>query len=225
MKIQPFSGQRPSKRSIPSNTASHVNAPAHRAQGLGPFGSEFRPAGQHWQGGRYWQNHPSQLYVTNAHNGAGAGTVSAFDVSRSGLLSSIGASPVADLQTAPCWLTISANGEYLFAVNTGSGTVSSYRIEPEGAPVLIASTEPLAAGAGAVDPRLSPDGRTLYVNASRADEVLSFAVAAVWFQNIVDTCVGTCWTPTKGGRHGNGAVCGRRGAAGGKERPGGRQGT
>ncbi len=149
-------------------------------QGLGPFGSEFRPASQYWLGGRHWQNNPSQLYVTNAHNGGttGTGTVSAFDVSPSGLLSSIGASPVADLQTAPCWLTISANGEYLFAVNTGSGTVSSYRIDPDGALALIGSTEPLAAGAGAVDPRLSPDGRTLYVNASKADEVLSFAVAA-----------------------------------------------
>ena len=37
------------------------------AQGLGPFGSEFRPT------------NPDQLFVSNAHNvGAGAGTVSAF---------------------------------------------------------------------------------------------------------------------------------------------------
>jgi hypothetical protein len=148
------------------------------AQALGPFGSEFRPASPYWQRGRFGQNVPSQLYVTNAHGGEGAGSVSAFNVSSSGLLSSIGLSPVADLQTAPCWLTISSSGEYLFAVNTGSGTVSSYRIEPAGALVLIGSTPPLAAGAGAADPRLSPDGSTLYVNASRADEVLSFAVAA-----------------------------------------------
>ncbi len=139
------------------------------AQGLGPFGSGFRP-------NRYGQNSPSQLFVTNAHNGAGLGTVSAFDVSWSGQLSSIGASPFADGQTAPCWLTISANGQFLYAVNTGSGTISSYAIEPDGSLKLLGSTPPLAAGEGAVDDRLSPDGRTLFVNASEADEVLSFAV-------------------------------------------------
>ena len=41
------------------------------AQGLGPFGSEFRPT------------NPDQLFVSNAHNvGAGTGTISAFSDSR-----------------------------------------------------------------------------------------------------------------------------------------------
>src|SRR6266480_7516340 len=48
------------------------------AQGLGPFGSEFRPT------------NPDQLFVSNAHNGAGAGTVSAFRDSADGTLSPIG---------------------------------------------------------------------------------------------------------------------------------------
>jgi len=61
------------------------------AQGLGPFGSEFRPT------------NPLQLFVSNAHNGAGLGTVSAYSVAFNGSLTSIGASPVADGQTAPCW--------------------------------------------------------------------------------------------------------------------------
>jgi hypothetical protein len=60
------------------------------AQSLGPIGAEFRPT------------NPSQLYVSNAHAGAGLGTVSAFQLSRTGVLSSIGNSPVADGQTAPC---------------------------------------------------------------------------------------------------------------------------
>jgi 6-phosphogluconolactonase len=134
------------------------------AQGVGPFGSEFRPT------------NPSQLFVTNAHNGTGLGTVSAFDVSLSGELSSIGASPFADLQTAPCWLTISQNGQFLFAVNTGSGFISSYAISPSGSLTLIGSVSAGPAGTGAVDPRLSPDGRTLLVNGSAAKVVASFAV-------------------------------------------------
>ena len=98
------------------------------AQGAGPFGSEFRPT------------NPSQLFVSNAHGGAGAGTVSAFQVGFSGQLTSIGASPFADLQTAPCWVEISHDGEYLFTVNTGSGAISSYAINPDGSLALLGST-------------------------------------------------------------------------------------
>ena len=135
------------------------------AQGLGPFGAEFRPT------------NPSQLFVSNAHNvPAGSGTVSAFNVSVAGALSSIGSSPFADLQTAPCWVEISHDGRYLFAVNTGSGEISSYAINPDGSLALIVSVPFGSAGAGAVDARLSPDGRTLLVNGSKANVVASFAV-------------------------------------------------
>jgi 6-phosphogluconolactonase (cycloisomerase 2 family) len=135
------------------------------AQGLGPFGSEFRPT------------NPDQLFVSNAHNGAGAGTVSAFSDSANGTLSSIGSSPFADLQTAPCWVEISHDGHFLFTVNTASGTISRYSIAPGGALTLLGST-PVGAtgGVGAVDARLSPDGRTLYVDESRIGAVGGFAV-------------------------------------------------
>ena len=137
----------------------------YAAQGLGPFGSEFRPT------------NPDQLFVANAHNGAGLGTVSAFNDSRNGTLSSIGTSPFADQQTAPCWLVISHDGQYLFAMNTGSGEISSYAISPAGNLTLLGST-PVSqtGGIGAVDIALSTDGRTLYVNESKIDKVGEFAV-------------------------------------------------
>jgi 6-phosphogluconolactonase len=134
------------------------------AQGAGPFGAEFRPTD------------PSQLFVSNAHNGAEKGTVSAFLVARSGQLAPIGASPFADLQTAPCWVEISHDGQFLFTVNTASGTISRYSINPDGSLVLLGSTAFGSAGAGAVDARLSPDGKTLLVDGSKADVVASFAV-------------------------------------------------
>jgi DNA-binding beta-propeller fold protein YncE len=134
------------------------------AQGPGPFGSEFRPT------------NPSQLFVSNAHGGTGNGTVSAFNDSFSGKLTSIGSSPFADLQTAPCWVEISHDGQFLFTVNTGSGEISSYAIDPDGSLVLLSSTPFGSAGAGAVDARLSPDGKTLLVNGSKADVIASFAV-------------------------------------------------
>jgi 6-phosphogluconolactonase len=135
------------------------------AQGVGPFGSEFRPT------------NPNQLFVSNAHNGAGAGTVSAFSDAADGTLSSIGASPFPDNQTAPCWVEISHDGQFLFTVNTASGTISRYSIAPSGELTLIGST-PVSAtgGVGAVDARLAPDGNTLYVNESRIASVGAFAV-------------------------------------------------
>jgi 6-phosphogluconolactonase len=136
------------------------------AQGLGPFGSEFRPT------------NPQQLFVSNAHNvGAGSGTVSAYNVAFNGSLTSIGASPVADDQTAPCWVAISPDGRYLFAVNTGSGEISSYQIAFNGALTLVGNTVVSnSAGVGATDPSVSPDGRTLYVNESRVDTVGAFSI-------------------------------------------------
>jgi 6-phosphogluconolactonase len=136
------------------------------AQGLGPFGSEFRPT------------NPNQLFVSNAHNvGTGTGTISAFNDAQKGTLSSIGSSPFADLQTAPCWVEITPNGQFLFTVNTGSGEISRYSIARDGTLTLLGST-PVGAtgGVGAVDARLSPDGRTLYVDESRIGKVGEFAV-------------------------------------------------
>ncbi len=133
------------------------------AQDLGPIGAEFRPTD------------PSQLYVSNAHSGPGNGTVSAFRVSRSGVLRSIGDSPVADGQTAPCWVEISHDGRYLFAVNTGSSNLSRYAIQRDGSLVLIGTTA-FTNGLGAVDARLSPDGRTLSVTGGRGLVVSTFAV-------------------------------------------------
>lgn len=136
------------------------------AQGLGPFGSQFRPT------------RPDQLFVANAHNGAGLGTVSAFADSPDGVLTSVGNSPVADQQTAPCWVTVSPDGRYLFAVNTGSGTISRYSISAGGALKLLGTTA-IAGGSGvvAVDAGMSHDGRFLYVNESKARSVGAFAVS------------------------------------------------
>jgi 6-phosphogluconolactonase (cycloisomerase 2 family) len=135
------------------------------AQGAGPFGSEFRPTD------------PSQLFVSNAHGGAGNGTVSAFGVAGDGTLSSIGSSPFADQQTAPCWVEISHDGRFLFTVNTASGSISRYAIAADGTLTLLGSSQVASqSGVGAVDARLSTDGHTLYVDESRVATVGEFAV-------------------------------------------------
>jgi 6-phosphogluconolactonase len=135
------------------------------AQGLGPFGSEFSPTS------------PAQLFVSNAHNGPGNGTVSAFNDGADGTLTSIGVSPFADLQTAPCWVEISHDGRYLFAINTAVSTISRYSIAADGTLTLLGSTT-LNHPTGLVpeDARLSPDGSTLWVVDAGADAVSGFSV-------------------------------------------------
>ncbi len=135
------------------------------AQGPGPFGSEFRPT------------EPSQLFISNAHGGAGNGTVSGFSVASDGALSSIGSSPFADFQTAPCWVEITRDGDFLFTVNTASGSISRFAIATDGTLTLLGSTQIGATGAGAVDARLSIDGGSLYVNESAAGRIGEFAVS------------------------------------------------
>jgi Lactonase, 7-bladed beta-propeller len=106
----------------------------------------------------------SDVYVSNAHGGAGNGSVSGFNVTGAGTLSSIGSSPFADAQKAPCWVEISYDGAYLWTVNTGSTTISSYRILADRSLSLVTSTA-FKSGAGIrpFDARLSADGSTLYV--------------------------------------------------------------
>ncbi len=116
--------------------------------------------------------------MSNAHGGGGNGSVSAFSVAGSGALSSIGASPYADHQTAPCWVEISHDGKYLFTVNTGSTTISSYQILSDGS-LSFASTTPFSSGAGIrpFDARLDPSGAHLYVVDAALDAVSAFAVS------------------------------------------------
>lgn len=135
------------------------------AEAAGPFGSAFSPAA------------PDHLYVSNAHGGAGNGSVSAFSVDRSGAVSSIGGSPYADGQTAPCWVEITHDGRYLFAVNTGSTSISSYQILADGSLQLLGSTS-FQSGLGIrpFDARLDPNDENLYVVDAAINAVSIFAV-------------------------------------------------
>jgi 6-phosphogluconolactonase len=136
------------------------------AEAAGPFGSEFSPTDPH------------HLYVSNAHGGTGAGSVSAFSVNPNAKVKSIVGSPFADGQTAPCWVEISHDGRYLFTVNTGSTTISSYRILATGALRLIGST-PFSSGLGIrpFDARLDVAGAYLYVVDAAIASVSGFAVS------------------------------------------------
>ena len=134
------------------------------AEGLGPFGSEFRPTD------------PTQLFVSNAHNGgSNLGTVSAFSVSSTGVLTSVGG-PYPDNQNAPCWVEVSHDGQYLFAINTASSSISSYAIAANGALTVLGSTAFGSAAHGEEDARLDPSGSSLYVVDSGSNAISGFSV-------------------------------------------------
>jgi hypothetical protein len=135
------------------------------AQRIGPFGSAFRPT------------NPRQLFVSNAHDGAGLGSVSVYHVGRDASLTAINGSPFADNQTAPCWVAITPDGTYLFAINTASSSISRYWIAPNGSLSLLGST-PLGGSAGSrpFDAQVDPSGHFLYVVDAGTAAVSAFRI-------------------------------------------------
>ena len=79
---------------------------------------------------------------------------------------------------APCWVEITHDGQFLFTVNTASGTISALSDRPQRRADPAAGSTPAGGtgSVGAVDARLSPDGGFLYVDESRTGTVAAFAV-------------------------------------------------
>jgi 6-phosphogluconolactonase (cycloisomerase 2 family) len=118
--------------------------------GTRPFSLDFR-------------NSDGRVVVTESFNATpNLAAASSYDVNSDGTLSVISGS-VPNEQTDTCWVVISKNGKYAYMTNFGSGTISSYRIDPNGSLTLVQGT---AASTGAtsqpVDLTLSRDGHYLY---------------------------------------------------------------
>lgn len=122
---------------------------AHQSAGTEPFGFAFAP-------------HSQIMVVSDGFNGApGDGAASSYDVTpdRAKLISSI----VPDQNTAPRWLVIAQDGRVAFTSNTGSDTISAYRVDPQGHLALTTGNGISAAtGKGPTDLALAPDGGFLF---------------------------------------------------------------
>jgi 6-phosphogluconolactonase (cycloisomerase 2 family) len=75
-------------------------------------------------------------------------------------------------QTVACWVRFTPDGRFAYVTNTGSGTVSSYRVSRNGQLSLL---ESVAADAGSpfsepTDVAITPDGRFLYIISSMGGE-------------------------------------------------------
>src|SRR5712671_1858985 len=150
----------------------------YAAQRIGPFGSAFSPTND------------NQLFVSNAHDGAGAGSVSVYDVAPDGSLTAISGSPFADHQTAPCWVAVSPDGNALFAINTAVPSISRYRVAGDGTLGLVGSTTfNTPTGLRPFDAAVSPDGGFLYVVDAGVAKVSAFAISGTSLTEIAGSPV------------------------------------
>ncbi len=122
--------------------------------------------------------------VSEASGGAaGAGTVSSYSIKRAsqGVRAlRLVSGPVADRQSAPCWIAITGDDQYAYTTNTASGTVSGYLVDPAGELTLFddgGMTGDAGTGSGPTDMALDRDSHHLYVIASKTHQLVGFDVA------------------------------------------------
>jgi 6-phosphogluconolactonase (cycloisomerase 2 family) len=80
-------------------------------------------------------------------------------------------------QTAACWVVITGDGKYAYTTNTGSNSISSYRIATNGQLRLLASAAG-ETGSAPIDMALSWDSQYLYSLDSGSDAISGFRVHA-----------------------------------------------
>jgi len=138
------------------------NVLSHPAIGITPFGFGF-------------DNH-DQLLVTDAFGGAaGQSAVTSFNLSNSGSLSLIDG-PVGTTQTSACWLTITNNGKWCYAANTGSGTITGYNIDGGQLTLLNANGITAVTGTTPGDIDVSNNSKFLYNVNSGSHSITEFKV-------------------------------------------------
>jgi 6-phosphogluconolactonase (cycloisomerase 2 family) len=113
----------------------------------------------------------SRLFVTDA----GASTITSYRV-EDGSVEMLGDAPAATGQAATCWIIATRPfTRYVYAANTGSGTLSGYRVRFDGtlSPVGLF---PVKKGALNIDMAISSDGRYIYTQNGGLGTVSIFRV-------------------------------------------------
>jgi 6-phosphogluconolactonase (cycloisomerase 2 family) len=139
------------------------SAIVHPSVGVTPFGFAF-------------DNH-DHLLASNAFGGAaGQSALTSFNLRNTGALSLIDG-PKATHQTSACWLTITNNGQYCYVTNTGSGTISGYRITDGRLTLLNSDGVTAITGTTPGDVTLSANSKFLYNLNSTSHSITLFRVS------------------------------------------------
>jgi len=126
-----------------------------------PFGFDFTRRGH--------------LVVSDAYGGNPLqSALSSYRIARNGMLNLV-TGPVANMQTAACWVVISPDGRFAYTTNTGTNNISGYRIGHDGGLTLFndgGNTAP--SDAGPIDAALSRSSRTLYCLNAGGNSITSY---------------------------------------------------
>jgi len=118
-----------------------------------------------------------RLYVSEAAGGAaGASSVTSWQVEPDGTLELI-TPTAASLQTAACWVALSPDGRFAYTTNTGSGTISAYRIRGGQLELLDEGvTGVTGPGSSPIDVVITAGGRYLHALLSGTEAIATFRV-------------------------------------------------
>jgi 6-phosphogluconolactonase (cycloisomerase 2 family) len=132
--------------------------------GATPFGFAFDPRGD--------------LIVSEAFGGApDASAVSSYAVD-DGVIDPISPA-VATTETAACWIVVTKNGRFAYTTNTGSASISGYRVGLDGALTLLdADGVTGSTGPAPIDMALTRSSRLLYSLNSGDGTISGFRVGA-----------------------------------------------
>ena len=145
--------------------------------GATPFGFEFDRAGR--------------LIVSEAFGGApDASAVSTYELGANRKATLI-EGPVGTTETAACWLVVTHNGQYAYAANTGSDTITGFQVAADGSlTILDADGVTAVTGDVALDLALSDDSRFLYSLGGGSDSISVFQVGVDGSLTLVQTVNG-----------------------------------
>lgn len=136
---------------------------AQPSEGITPFGFAFSRRGT--------------LVVSEAFGGApNASALSSYQAGATGSLSAISPS-VGTTETAACWVVITGNARFAYTSNTGSSTISGYRLTRDGELNLLdADGVTATTTASPIDLALTNNSRFLYSLDSGSGTISAFRV-------------------------------------------------
>ena len=134
----------------------------HPSNGPTPFGFAF--------------DRRNDLLVSEAFGGhANAAALSSYDLNDDSAALQLISGSVPSNQTAACWVVLV--GHYAYVTNTGSGTITGYRVSRAGELTrLSADGRTGLTGGGPTDAAASRDGNTLYVLSPSIGQIVTFHV-------------------------------------------------
>jgi len=141
----------------------------HPSVGQTPFGFAFAP--------RRPQHDPdaATLIVSEAFGGApGASAATSYRVDDSAIDPITRSAPTT--QTAACWIAVTPDSRFAYTTNTGSGTVTGFRVTRRGALERLDAGVTGVTGGAPIDAAVSRDGNTLYVLVSGGSSLVTFDV-------------------------------------------------